>query len=475
MQRSIDEGAYRWAQEEFGHAQLGDRRRVRRLIDMAAGLATHPAGRVLDVYRDDAQRQGAYDFLSNMEINATALLDSMQRASVQRCSKENFVYVPVDGTSLKLRDWKKAKGFGAVGSTRNGARGLKVIHAYAVSPAGVPLGILNQQWWCRVPHKKRHDCEDRPLADKETRHWVTAIEQAAQAFGTKKRCVWFQIDREGDRFWTLHALHATGQNFTVRSAYGNRFVKVGSTKRRRRLRDVARKGKPRGVRRVTIHAHFNRQARTAQVRIRTSSVVLDMVEYYSDQRFALALNVVDVREIGPVPRGQERIHWRLLTNYSVKTKAEVDAILDGYCQRWKIEELHRTWKNGGCRIEQSQLRTPARVIKWAILCAVTAARIERLRMLARAQPETPATMAFTPYEIRALVLMKRKYARRNETISDSGLTISQTVGWLAELGGYMRRPSNGSPGAVTLRRGLEFIAPVAIALELLDRENKCDE
>jgi hypothetical protein len=33
------------------------------------------------------------------------------------------------------------------------------------------------------------------------------------------------------------------------------------------------------------------------------------------------------------------LHWRLLTNRPVTTQEDVDAVLEGYRQRWKIEDL----------------------------------------------------------------------------------------------------------------------------------------
>ena len=187
---------------------------------------------------------------------------------------------------------------------------------------------------------------------------------------------------------------------------------------------------------------------------------------------ALPVNVVEVREVGRPPSGEKPLHWRLLTNHPVVTAGDIDAILAGYANRWKIEELHRVWKSGACRIEQSQLHTAERVIKWAILAVVNAARIERLRMLSRIQPDVAADTEFTAYELRALTLMKRKYAKRTETIPDDIPSMADAVRWLAELGGHAGRPSSGPPGAVTIRRGLDFITPVSIALELLESEDK---
>jgi hypothetical protein len=461
-----------WAREEFGHAELGDPRRTDRLVRMAAALAERPGGKVLEVFRSNAEQQGAYDLLSNGRVTREAMLAAVETATVGRCAGEPWVHVVVDGTSLKLADWKRQKDFGAVGSTLNGARGLKVIHAYALSPDGTPAGVLNQQWWARKARSKRRDCKERPLAQKETLHWVRAIDQATRAVVLAGSRAWFQVDREADRYWTLAALHRTGQWFTVRSTYGHRFVTSGGGSRRRRLHDAARKGKFRGTMTLGLPARLHRKGRTARLQIRTTQVTLDMVEAYEGQQLALTVNVVDVREVGTTPRGEKPVHWRLLTNRPITTKEDVVAIIDGYTKRWRIEELHRVWKSGALQVEQTQLRTVSRVIKWAILAIVTAARIERLRVLARTSPDASALTAFNEHEIQALILMKRRHKKRTETVPDTTPTIAQAVRWLADLGGYAGHKSSGRPGAVTLRRGLDYIAPVAIAIETLKSQGK---
>lgn len=134
---------------------------------------------------------------------------------------------------------------------------------------------------------------------------------------------------------------------------------------------------------LQLRERRNRRGRVAEVHIRTAAVVLDTTEAFTDEKMEVPVNVIEVREVGTTPRGEAPLHWRLLTNHSVVTTCDVEAAVFGYAQRWKIEELHRVWKSGACRVEQSQLRCPKRVIKWAILTVATAARIERLRMLAR--------------------------------------------------------------------------------------------
>lgn len=60
--------------------------------------------------------------------------------------------------------------------------------------------------------------------------------------------------------------------------------------------------------------------------------------------------------------------------------------------------------------------------------------------------------------------MKRKYVKRTETIPDDTPSMADAVRWLADLG----RRTSGLPGAITIRRGLDFITPIALALEVLD-------
>jgi transposase-like protein len=49
-----------WAEHEFAPARLGDSRRNRRLVGIAARAAEHPNGVLTEVFADHA---AAYDFL----------------------------------------------------------------------------------------------------------------------------------------------------------------------------------------------------------------------------------------------------------------------------------------------------------------------------------------------------------------------------------------------------------------------------
>jgi hypothetical protein len=399
-----------------------------------------------------------------------AIQDAVTQSAALGCRGAEFCFVVVDGTALTLTDWQRKKDFGAIGATNLGARGLKVINAYALAMDGTPIGLLGQQWWKREAHLKRRDCQFRTVDQKETQYWLSAIRAATQSMSANGTRAWLQLDREGDRYATLKTLHESGQWFTVRSTYGHRFL-VGR-RRTIRLRHAVAESKVRGAFQLNVPGKFNRVGRQATMVLRTTSVVLDMTEPSTGDRLQLPVNVVDARESRTTPRGAEPIHWRLLTNRPISTTGDVESILQGYSQRWKIEELHRTWKSGACRVEESQLHTASGVMKWAIIMAAIAARIERLKHLHRTTPEARGESEFTPCEIAATVLMKRRYRRQNEPEPNPSPTVGELVLWLGELGGYTGKSSGGPPGSITIRRGLDMILPIAEALEQLREDSK---
>lgn len=421
---------------------------------------------------EQATRQGAYDFLGDLSVKPEAVQQALTEATASTCRGEPFCFVAVDGTALTLTDWKRAKDFGAIGATNLGARGLKVINAYAISASGTPIGLLGQQWWKRQAHKKRSDCQRRTVDDKETKYWLQAIRGVdSQLTGVGTRA-WFQVDREGHRYATLKTLHESGHWFTVRSTYGHRYLAGRS--RTVRLRHAVQRTKIRSYYELVVPSKFNRVGRNARMAIRTTSVTLDMSEPATGDRLqpSAPINVVDVHEVRTVPRGGTPIHWHLFTNRPIESESDVVAVLRGYTQRWKIEELHRTWKSGACRVEETQLRTADAVMKWAIIMAATASRIERLKCLARNEPTIKAITVFTRWEVEAAALLRRRYKPSTQPNPTAQPTVSEVVFWIAELGGYTGKSSGGPPGAVTIQRGLDIITPVAVALEQLQLERK---
>jgi len=481
--------SWEWARDHFGDLELGDARRTARIVEMARTAARRPAGRVLDVYLTSADRQGAYDFLENTAVKSAAMVDGIGLAIASNSQVHPYVLVSVDGSSLNIVDRNDSKGFGVVGNVSRSGRGLKVVTAYALQPDGTPLGVLDQQWWLRSKTKVDKAMRRRRTTEqKETRYFNQAILQSARrlegrAPGTR---AWFLLDRESDRHATLELVHGmNGHWFTIRSNHNrrvlNRSERSGplhhrrifrNSPRRRFIDDVLHRTNVQGRLHLDVPARPHRQGRHAVLSVR---VAAPHVWLYSQKGPASAahMTLVEAREVRTTPRGEKPVHWRLWTNYPVKTFDDAKLVVETYAKRWRIEDFHKTWKSGACNVEACQLRSAEAAIKWATIMASVAARIERLKHRSRTEAALPASVELSEYEIQALIFFKKKYKKKTETIPDEMPTLSQAVTWLAEIGGYTGpRVSGGPPGSITIRRGLEHIRPGALIFESIASESR---
>lgn len=466
--------ARRWAREEFGQVEAGDKRRRERAVAMAAVAAATPFGTVARTFRGGAERQGAYDLLESKKVDSAALIASMSAACVERGRGSSLMYVPIDGSSLSLVDRRYRKNFGPIGSRKNGARGLKVITAIGVAEDGTSLGICGQRWWARPLKRSRSKSKYRPIKERESHRWVEVIEDVRAAFDGSQVAPVCIIDREGDATEMLHALVAKDMHFIVRSSWNRRLV----TSPLNYLRPVLATQPVLGTYTVEVTAGPRRKARTAQMELRVGRVTLDLKHDWQAKRPNIELTAVWAKEVAP-PAGEKALHWILLTNLPVSSKKAARKIVRAYTLRWRIEEFHKAWKSGTCNVENTQLRTKEAVSTWATMLAAVAIRAERLKQRSRNEPEIPASAELSDAEIEALILLKKRQKKKTETVPDSMPTLAQAILWIAHLGSYDGKKTKNEkgemvhrPGTITISRGLAQVLVVAEAIEALREAGK---
>jgi len=454
-----------WAEDEFGKANLGDARRVQRLVQIAAAVEQEPAGKLTEVFAQDAaQREAGFRFMENDGVDAAEIAQASHLACARRAAEYDYVFVPTDGSSLNITDRKKGKSLGVVGSRSVGARGLEVMSSIAVSPDGVPLGICGQVFWARVKASKRTGRHDRRRLDqKETQHWLTVMGQTRAALSAEapKTKPWFQLDRGGDAWPVILEGLEPDQLFTVRASYNRRLWEEDG----HYLWNEVETSPVLGEYRLEVVGGPNRRARTATMEVRATMLTLLLQDEQSKRKYPATLFAVLAREISPVPKEEKPLEWLLLTTHEVKTLEDARLVIFGYAQRWRIEQFHRAWKSGRCNVEETQLGTRDNIERWATILAAVAVRIVRLTYLARHEEERPASLEFEPVEIKAVVLLRepKGFDRRKTP------TVGQMVRWLADLGGYTGKSSGGPPGAIVIARGLDKIQSAVTVLRRSDQ------
>ena len=455
--------AWKWAFEEFGSADLGDARRVRRLTHVVRRVVAAPAGRVTRVVASSAERQGAYDLLANEAVSAEELDIARSRACRERCrpavGEKRRILVLIDQSSIGVPDHRDTKDLGCVGNYRNNGRGLSTLTALAADDSGTPYGILGQRYWARPKVKPpRSRTHWRKTEQKETQHVLDLTEGIITTFADEPRVhLCFIGDRGYDAGPVLSKLVESGQEFIIRSCWDRRLASEGE--QRVYLRQRLKQARVLGTISLDVTAGPRRKARTAKLSVRAAVVPVELVDRYHKKTRTLELTVVWVHETRTVPVGEKPLDWALLTNRRATTLDDAKATVDLYRHRWRIEEFHRTWKSGGCNVEDSRLHTANGLAKWATLLASVAARIERLKRLSRESPDAPATIELSDGEIRAIIWLKRQRKKKTETIPDTTPSLGDAVRWLAEIGGYTGY--GGPPGVATIGRGYDRISLLA--------------
>jgi hypothetical protein len=343
---------------------------------------------------------------------------------------------------------------------------------------GTTLGLCGQQTWVREqrsPHAQRRRAACGPS---ETDNWLDVLLAARKALadGAPGCTPWFQLDRGADCWQVLTLAERMEMLITVRATHDRRVdddarflwsIAEGAPVMAKRRIELPARQQPQtrlkrvgGKRRRIRVTSPPRKARVAAVEIRAIRVPLVLTTVRG--RVSRAdFNAVYVKETG---KAVEPVEWMLLTTHDVATRADVLKVVDAYTRRWRVEEFHRVWKRGLCRVEDTQLRSRDAIIKWATILGTVATRAMRLTQLARTTPDAPASSELSKTEIEALVSLREPKGFK----SGEPLTLAQAVRWLADLGGYMG-PWNGPPGATVIGRGLHDVLIAARAFEHRDK------
>ena len=442
-----------WAQTEFGKCELGDERRTARLVKLARQLGQRPEASLPSALKLDAALKAAYRFFDNANVEHERILAPHVASSIARMQGHETVLAIQDTTFIDYASHPHTTGLGPTGA--KGAKGSKggwgmICHGtLAFSPERLPLGVLGLRLWAREPDKpKGATRRKRPIEEKESHKWIDSLHAAASALSPGRRVV-SVADRESDVYEYFVKARELGIDLLTRASWdrnvdgthGHLFdtLAAGRIMARKKLRLPARKDQP---------------ARTAKITVRACPVRLHSPLNGSASGLApIALWGVWAYEPNP-PAGVEPLDWKLLTTVPVTTEEEALERLDWYAARWGIEVWHRVLKSG-CNIEKRQLESFDRLTRMLTVYAVVAWRILYATMLARIVPDMSCTAILNEDEWQAL------YCRihYSPTPPATAPPLRQAVRWIATLGGFIGRASDGEPGTQTLWKGFhELIA-----------------
>lgn len=400
------------------------------------------------------ETKAAYRFLSNEAVEPQRILDAHREATIERVAKHDTVLAIQDTTYLYQGTRPATEGLGPIGE--EWTRGMIAHTCLAVSPTGVPLGVLGQHVWARPPQAKRLPENRRrgtPTAKKESQRWIDMLSTSAQGMPPGVRVV-AVADREADIFDFLSGAAALGQDVLIRSSY-DRATSDGYAWQEAEAAPVA------GTMEVEIPRSGGRPARTAVLELRYVEVRVKKPDPRARRRPrpVLPLTMLIARERG-APKGVEPVCWKLLTSLPVGRPEDAIQCVKWYAMRWRIERFFYTLKSG-CRVEDLQLKTLGRLNRALAVLSVVAWRLLALMYASREAPDVSSRGFLSDGEWRLAYCV----VHRTRQPPSEAPTVRDGVRLIARLGGFLARKGDGEPGVKVLWRGFSRLHDLLLAAD----------
>lgn len=444
-----------WTKYELSAISLGDQRLNWRLMASASKLAARPSVSINQACDDWADTKATYRLFANEKTTHAKILSPHQQRTQERIAGQARCLVIQDTTLIDYSHHPSKTGMGPIGTTQQQTQGLVMHSALATTLHGLPLGLVSQQMWSREETTNQLTTEARrqlPIEEKESYKWLVALSESVKYKPANTQLITVG-DAEADIYELFQHANKLDTDLLIRAGQ-NRAVsepEVGL------LWPVLEKQPIAGHLKVHVAKRPAHPARDALVAVCYTSLTLRPPQHLRKQMKPLSLYAVLVQEVEP-PTAFDPLCWLLLTTVPVCSFDDAVERIDWYCQRWQIEILHKILKSG-CRIEQAQLASDQRLMPMIAVFSIIAWRLFWLTFLARTDPDAPATTMLAPHELEALYT----FLHKQPLPASLQPSVHQATIWIARLGGFLNRKSDGPPGVTVIWRGWQRLADISAA------------
>jgi hypothetical protein len=343
-----------------------------------------------------------------------------------------------------------------------------VVDAEKYTPPGCSAIEIRKREYDQ-PTKHERNYKYVPIAEKESRYWMSCVEYSRSVLPERLHKI-VVADREAD-IYQLYNLKDDKTDMVVRMR-SDRTINNGTTIRYYMTSQQVKK-------RVVVHVKAdkkdNRSKHTALLEIKYGSVEIKRPARVpaGHAPSCLKISVVEIRESAEtVVKGQDPIHWLLLTTIDVRNSEMAQTILEYYSKRWMIEEIFGIMKSRSLNLEQSQLTQGNALMKLAVVTMDVAVKILQLTK-GRDDEQAEAEIIFSSEEINLIEKLIPGYEGKTEKQKNTFRKKSLAwAAWLiARLGGWKGYKTESPPGNKTMGIGLERFNSMFEAYQLLGRKN----
>jgi len=452
----------RWAEAQFGAADLGDVRRTRRLKRLAEQMAGNSSGSIPQQTGTVADMKAAYRLFAADDVTHEAICRPHFEQTRAQAERLTTVFLLQDTCELNFTLHVHCQGLGAIGHGGK-MRGLHQQNVLAVDPRRRrPLGLMYQQHHHRTVRPAGHTRSRQrrvPLKQRESYWWIQAI----QAIGSPPPGVrWIHVgDRGEDFFGVYDEARRRGTDWLIRISKDRRVETPAGPER---LFSYARRLPRLTERRLIVRRPGGGGVEEVVLSVSAGRVTLLPSRYEPGYRARAPVEcwVVRVWEEDP-PQGGSGLEWLLCTSVPCETAEAALFVAEGYSFRWMIEEFHKCEKTG-CQVEMRRLEHVERLEPLIGLLSVLSVWLLQLKFVARDDPRRPAETLFDDQMVRIMARYLRK--------SPKGLTVGEFWRGIGRLGGHLGRVRDGPIGWLRAWRGWQSFQLILLGATLHDETRK---
>lgn len=316
--------------------------------------------------------------------------------------------------------------------------------------------FISRPWpQAELTHNQKSSARSRaPFEEKESYRWLDSIRKALPRCCniTAKTVI---ADREADIYPLLTGLtEELGVDYVIRSRI-DRGIESGTT-----ISGEVKEWSEDSCYQINVPATDKRSAHTAKMIVKYGKVSIRKTDSKSIRKIPAYYStyVVEVKELPEsIVNNEEPIQWLLLTSHHIDNSEKALQIIDWYKQRWNVEQVFRTLKSKGLRINSSQLEDYGKLKKMTILALISAVKVIQLIKAREGQTGQPMSATFDKTEQEFMVLLNRQLEGNTEKLKNphSQNTLAFACWVIARLAGWSGYQSQRPAGPTDFLIGLQ--------------------
>jgi hypothetical protein len=440
--------------KSFPVLDLGDKRRDERFVKIVDNIVKQPGSSIPKHNRGWYDTKATYEFFKNEDIKLESINAAISSYGVKQVSQEHLLIIH-DTSTISYNDLE-ADGLGYIDNAAG--KGIFCHNSIAATPSGVPLALLNQIIWSRGASElgKSARRKQKPFDQKESYKWYRGIESVNKLLGNETKKIHIG-DRDADIYELFFSEPAERSELLIRARHNRKLAK-GS-----QLWDHIGRQKVTATEEIIIPDCTGKRKKKVTVQIRHKEVEILCPANKEGTVFeSVVLTAIEIRQKGNIKDG---IYWKLLTTLPVNSAQEAIQCMRWYSYRWLIERFHYVLKSG-CGVEALQLKKAEALMKAVAVYSLAAFNIMQLTYQSRETPDISCEVVLMRQEWQTLYMLKYK----TKIVPQQPPTLKQATQWIAQMGGYLGRNSDGPPGLKTVWLGYEALLQAVALFEIMNKK-----